>query len=172
MAYNNFTRLDAQSAAKKAVSVIGLGYYLCSDVRFSACKTTPDGSRLVEIVPTRNRDLVFPGGIVVNNVSSSIKCDKGKRTRLRSDILSFNQMSEKFNQDMCLSGKIPSGMFNNMFAFSKCWPKDASSVKNLAYWFISLYIRVEIVRKQLTLRDEVKREVPSSWYSCSCWSEY
>ncbi|EFH64169.1 hypothetical protein ARALYDRAFT_893004 [Arabidopsis lyrata subsp. lyrata] len=171
-AYNNFTRLDAQSAAKKAVSVIGLGYYLCSDVCFSACKTTPDGSRLVEIVPTRNRDLVFPGGIVVNNVSSSIKCDKGERTRLRSDILSFNQMSEKFNQDMCLSGKIPSGMFNNMFAFSKCWPKDASSVKNLAYWFISLYIRVEIVRKQLTLRDEVKREVPSSWYSCSCWSEY
>jgi len=77
-------------------------------------------------------------------------------------------MSEKFNQDMCLSGKIPSGMFNNMFAFSKCWPKDASSVKTLAYdgWFISLY-SVEIVRKQLTLRDEVKREVPSSWDSAA-----
>lgn len=168
MAFNNFTRLDAHSAAEKAVSVIGLGYDLCSDVRFSACKTTPDGSRLVEIDPTRNRDLIFPGGIVVNNVSSSIKCDKGERTRLRSDILSFNQMSEKFNQDMCLSGKIPSGMFNNMFAFSKCWPKDASSVKTLAYdgWFISLY-SVEIVRKQLTLRDEVKREVPSSWDSAA-----
>jgi len=92
MAFNNFTRLDAHSAAEKAVSVIGLGYDLCSDVRFSACKTTPDGSRLVEIDPTRNRDLIFPGGIVVNNVSSSIKCDKGERTRLRSDILSFNQV--------------------------------------------------------------------------------
>jgi len=55
-----------------------------------------------------------------------------------------------------------------MFAFSKCWPKDASSVKTLAYdgWFISLY-SVEIVRKQLTLRDEVKREVPSSWDSAA-----
>lgn len=88
----NFSRLDAQSAAEKAVSVIGLGYDLCFDVRLSACKATPDGSRLVEIDPTRNRDLVFPGGIVVNNVSSSIKCDKGERTRFRSDILSFNQV--------------------------------------------------------------------------------
>ncbi|EOA39924.1 hypothetical protein CARUB_v10008612mg [Capsella rubella] len=163
MAYN-ITRHDAQSAAEKAVSVIGLGYDLCSDVRLSYCKATPDGSRLVEIDPTRNRDLYFPGGIVVNNVSSSIKCDKGERTRLRSDILSFNQMSEKFNQDMSLSGKIPSGMFNTMFDFNRCWQKDASSVKTLAYdgWFISLY-SVELVRSQVTLRDEVKREVPSSW---------
>lgn len=88
----NISRLDAQSAAEKAVSVIGSGYDLCSDVRLSACKPTPDGSRLVEIDPNRNRDLVFPGGVVVSNVSSSIKCDKGERTRFRSDILSFNQV--------------------------------------------------------------------------------
>lgn len=78
-------------------------------------------------------------------------------------------MSEKFNQDMSLSGKIPSGMFNSMFDFTtRCWPKDASSVKALAYdgWFISLY-SVELVRNQLTLRDEVKREVPSSWDSAA-----
>ncbi|CAA7015753.1 unnamed protein product [Microthlaspi erraticum] len=164
----NFSRLDAQSAAEKAVSVIGLGYDFSSDVRLSACKPTPDGSRLVDIDPTRNRDLVFPGGIVVSNVSSSIKCDKGERTRFRSDILSFNQMSEKFNQDMSLSGKIPSGMFNSMFYLSKSWQKDASSVKTLAYdgWFISLY-SVELVRSQVTLRDEVKREVPSSWDSAA-----
>ncbi|CAH2034163.1 unnamed protein product [Thlaspi arvense] len=168
MAAFNLSRLDAQSAAEKAVSVIGLGYDLCSDVRLSSCKATPDGSRLVEIDPTRNRDLVFPGGIVVNNVSSSIKCDKGERTRFRSDILSFNQMSEKFNQGMSLSGKIPSGMFNKMFDFKGCWQKDASSVKTLAYdgWFISLY-SVELVRSQVTLRDEVKREVPSSWDSAA-----
>ena len=92
MASSN-SRLDAQSAAEKAVSVIGLGYDLTSDIRLSACKSTPDGSSLLKIDPTRNRDLVFPGGIVVNNVSSSIKCDKGERTRLRSDLLSFNQVS-------------------------------------------------------------------------------
>ncbi|KFK44710.1 hypothetical protein AALP_AA1G292900 [Arabis alpina] len=164
----NFSRLDAQSAAEKSVSVIGLGFDLCTDVRLSACKSTPNGSRLVEIDPTRNRDLFFPGGIVVNNVSSSIKCDKGERTHFRSDILSFNQMSEKFNQDMSLSGKIPSGMFNHMFDFRGIWQKDASSVKTLAYdgWFISLY-SVELVRSQIALRDEVKREVPSSWDSAA-----
>ncbi|VVA92879.1 unnamed protein product [Arabis nemorensis] len=164
----NFSRLDAQAAAEKAVSVIGLGYDLCTDVRLSACKASPDGSRLVEIDPTRIRDLVFPGGIVVNDVSSSIKCDKGERTRFRSDILSFNQMSEKFNQDMSLSGKIPSGMFNHMFGLRGIWQKDASSVKSLAYdgWFISLY-SVELVRSQIALRDEVKREVPSSWDSAA-----
>ncbi|CAN8313482.1 unnamed protein product [Cochlearia groenlandica] len=161
----NFTRLDAQSAAEKAVSVIGLGYDLNSDIRLSACKSTHDGSRLVEIDPTQNhRDLLFPGGIVVDNVSSSIKCDKGERTRFCSDILSFNQMSEKFNQDMSLTGKIPSGMFNTMFELREGWLKDASSVKKLAYdgWFISLY-SVELVRSQLVLLDSVKREVPSSW---------
>ncbi|KAG5390400.1 hypothetical protein IGI04_031941 [Brassica rapa subsp. trilocularis] len=148
----NISRLDAQSAAEKAVSVIGLGYDLSSDVRLSACKSTPGGSRLVEIDPNRNRDLVFPGGVVVSNVSSSIKCDKGERTRFRSDILSFNQ--------------IPSGMFNTMFELKEGWQKDASSVKTLSYdgWFISLY-SVELVRSQVTLRDEVKREVPSSWDS-------
>ncbi|KAJ4879890.1 MACPF domain-containing protein NSL1 [Raphanus sativus] len=162
----NISRLDAQSAAEKAVSVIGSGYDLCSDVRLSACKPTPDGSRLVEIDPNRNRDLVFPGGVVVSNVSSSIKCDKGERTRFRSDILSFNQMSEKFNQNMSLSGKIPSGMFNTMFELKEGWQKDASSVKTLSYdgWFISLY-SIELDRSQVTLRDEVKREVPSSWDS-------
>ncbi|CAN8291017.1 unnamed protein product [Cochlearia groenlandica] len=163
----NISRLTAKSAAEKSVAVIGLGYDLTSDVRLSACKSTHDGSRLVEIDSTQNhRDLLFPGGIVVSNVSSSIKCDKGDRTRFRSDILSFNQMSEKFNQDMSLSGKIPSGMFNSMFDLTKCWQKDASSVKKLAYdgWFISLY-SVELVRSQVTLRDEVKREVPSSWDS-------
>ncbi|CAN7093941.1 unnamed protein product [Brassica rapa subsp. narinosa] len=168
MASNN-SRLDAQSAAEKAVSVIGLGYDLTSDIRLSACKSTPDGSSLLKIDPTRNRDLVFPGGIVVNNVSSSIKCDKGERTRLRSDLLSFNQMSEKFNQDMSLLGKIPSGVFNAMFDLRQGWQKDASSVKTLAYdgWFISLF-RVALVREsQLTLRDDVKREVPSSWDSAA-----
>ncbi|CAH8359247.1 unnamed protein product [Eruca vesicaria subsp. sativa] len=165
---SNISRLNAQSAAEKAVSVIGLGYDLTSDIRLSACKCTPDGSTLLKIDPTQNRELVFPGGIVVNNVSSSIKCDKGERTRLRSDLLSFNQMSEKFNQDMSLLGKIPSGMFNAMFELRQGWQKDASSVKTLAYdgWFMSLYT-VALVRSQLTLRDEVKREVPSSWDSAA-----
>lgn len=83
--------LDPQLAAEKAVSVIGQGYDLCTDIRFSSCK-----SRLVEIDGNRTRDLVLPAGVVVPDVPSSIKCDKGERTRFRSDVLPFNQVIEKF----------------------------------------------------------------------------
>ncbi|WCJ27081.1 MAC/Perforin domain-containing protein [Euphorbia peplus] len=161
-------RLDPQSAAEKAVSVIGYGYDLSNDLRLSSCKPGPSGSRLVELDPDSTRDLVFPGGIVVGNVCSGIKCDKGERTRFRSDVLSFNQMSEKFNQDVSLSGKIPSGLFNAMFDFRGFWQKDASSVKSLAYdgWLISLY-NIELERSHMTLSDQIKQEVPTSWDPCA-----
>ncbi|XP_061371447.1 MACPF domain-containing protein NSL1 [Gastrolobium bilobum] len=156
---NSIAGLDPQMTAEKAVCVIGQGYDLCSDIRFSACK-----SRLVEIETAHTRDLVFPVGVVVPNVPTSIKCDKGERTRFRSDVLPFNQMSEHFNGHLSLSGKIPSGLFNNMFDMRKCWPMDAASTKNLAYdgWYITLY-NVELDRTNITLSESVKREVPSSW---------
>ncbi|KAF2303293.1 hypothetical protein GH714_016404 [Hevea brasiliensis] len=157
-------RLDPQSAAEKAISVIGFGYDLTRDVRLSACKPGPSGSRLIELDPTLTRELVVPGGIVVRNVSTRIKCDKGERTRFRSGFLSFNQMSEKFNQDLSLSGKIPSGIFNAMFDFKGSWQKDAASAKNLAYdgWFITLY-NIEVERSHLALSEQLKQEVPTSW---------
>lgn len=79
--------LDPQMAAEKAVNVIGHGYDLCRDIRFSVCK-----SKLIEIDSTHTRDLVFPGGVVVDDVPNSIKCDKGERTRFHSDVLPFNQV--------------------------------------------------------------------------------
>lgn len=82
--------LDPQLAAEKAVSVIGQGYDLCNDIKFSACKS----KRLIQI-PNGNshtRDLVFPSGVVVPNVPLSIKSDKGDCTRFRSDVLTFNQV--------------------------------------------------------------------------------
>ncbi|KAE9607224.1 hypothetical protein Lal_00026401 [Lupinus albus] len=151
--------LDPQLAAEKAVSVIGHGYDLCKDIRFSPCR-----SRLIHIDNKRTSDLIFPSGVVVPNVSTSIKCDKGERTRFRSDVFSFVQMSEHFNQQLSLSGKIPSGLFNTMFDMRKCWPKDAASTKSLAYdgCFITLY-NVELDRTNITLFENVKQEVPSSW---------
>lgn len=151
--------LDPHSAAERAVNVIGLGYDLCNDIRFSACK-----SRLVEIDNNNTRDLVFPAGVVVSDVPNSIKCDKGERTRFHSDVLPFNQMSEHFNKQISLSGKIPSGQFNTMFDMRKCWPIDAASTKILAYdgWFITLY-NVELDRTNITLSEKVKKEVPCSW---------
>jgi hypothetical protein len=91
--YGNVVGLDPESAAEKAVSVIGQGYNLCTDIRFSACK-----SRLIQIDNTSShtRDLVFPSGVVVPNVPLSIKSDKGDCTRFRSDVLTFNQVIATF----------------------------------------------------------------------------
>lgn len=80
-------QLDPQSAAQKAVAAIGSGYDLCYDLRLNSCKPV-----LIELDRTRTRDLVVPGGAVVPNVSTSIKCDKGERTKFRSDVVSFNQV--------------------------------------------------------------------------------
>ncbi|KAJ7947014.1 MACPF domain-containing protein [Quillaja saponaria] len=87
------TRLDPNSAAEKAVSAIGLGYDLCNDIRLSSCKLGPleSNPRLIELDSNQTRDLVFPGGVVVPTVPTSIKCDKCERTRFRSDVLSFSQ---------------------------------------------------------------------------------
>ncbi|KAG9448093.1 hypothetical protein H6P81_014221 [Aristolochia fimbriata] len=150
-----------QTAAEKAVSVIGCGYDLCSDIRLSYCKQM---SRLVELDQNLARDLVLPGGIVVPNVSKAIKCDKGERMRFRSDVLSFHQMSEQLNKELSLHGKIPAGLFNAMFAFSGCWQKDAAATKSHAYdgWFISLY-NIELARSKIELSEKVKQEVPCVW---------
>lgn len=162
--FNPGNRYDPKSAAEKAVSVIGYGYDLTGDIRLMACKPGPSGSRLIELDETLTKDLMVFGDVVVKNVSASIKCDKGERTRFRSDVLSFNQMSEQFNQDVSLSGKIPSGLFNSMFGFKGCWQKDAATTKNLALdgWFITLY-NIELARSQIALSEQLKREVPSSW---------
>ncbi|KAI3710239.1 hypothetical protein L2E82_40015 [Cichorium intybus] len=155
---------DPQSAAEQAVSVIGYGYDLTSDIRLTGCKPGPSGSSLIELDGTLTKDLVVPGGVVVPNVSPSIKCDKGDRTRFHSDVLSFNHMSEQFNHEISLSGKIPSGFFNSMFGYKGCWQKDAPATKNLAFdgWFITLY-NIELAKSQISLSEKVKQEVPSSW---------
>lgn len=87
---------DPQSAAEKAVSVIGYGYDLTCDIRLTGCKPGPSGSTLIELNETVTKDLVVPGGVVVPNVSPAIKCDKGERTRFHSDVLTFNQVSLTF----------------------------------------------------------------------------
>lgn len=74
------------------------------------------------------------------------------------------QMSEQFNQELSLSGKIPSGFFNSMFGYKGCWQKDAPATKNLAFdgWMITLY-NIELAKTQIALSEKVKKEVPSSW---------
>ncbi|CAM8903269.1 unnamed protein product [Rhodiola kirilowii] len=157
-------RLGPQLAAERAVSVIGFGYDLSLDVKLSACKAGPDGSRLIELDESQTRDLVLPGEVVVPDVSNLIKSDKGERTRFRSDVLSFTQMSEQINQGLSLAGKIPCGMFNSMFGLTGSWQKDAASTKSLAFdgWFISMY-SIELSRSHIALAECVKRYVPVMW---------
>ncbi|KAI5079621.1 hypothetical protein GOP47_0005100 [Adiantum capillus-veneris] len=156
------SKSQAFSVAQQAVEALGRGYDVTCDLWLSYCKS---GERLIaNDNSSSTQDLHLPGNILIPNVSTSIKCDKGDRTRLITDILTFNEMSERFNQDLAISGKIPLGHFNAMFNLSGSWQKDASSVKALTMngVFINLY-NVELPRTQLTLKEEVKAAVPSSW---------
>lgn len=74
------------------------------------------------------------------------------------------QMSEQFNQEISLTGKIPSGLFNTMFEFPGSWQKDAANTKTLAFdgVFITLYT-VALEKTQMILSNHVKQAVPSSW---------
>ncbi|KAG6408693.1 hypothetical protein SASPL_131712 [Salvia splendens] len=154
-------KLPAVEAAKVAIQSIGRGYDISLDLRLKYCK---GDSHMMEINEDQCREIILPGGTSVAGVSKSIKCDKGERTRFRSDVLTFQQMSEQLNQELSLTGKIPSGLFNAMFEFSGCWQKDAAYTKTLAFdgMFITLYT-VALEKSQMVLKDHVKREVPSSW---------
>lgn len=149
------------SVAQKAVDALGRGYDVNTDLWLRYCQQT---ELLIKNNPGPNQDLLIPGNIVIPNVPASIKCDKGDRTRFTSDVLTFNEMSEQFNQNLAISGKIPVGHFNSMFGFSGSWQRDASAVKRLAMdgVFITLY-SMELPRAQLELKEEVKAAVPSSW---------
>ncbi|KAE8663724.1 MACPF domain-containing protein NSL1 [Hibiscus syriacus] len=152
----------AKKAAEAAIHSIGLGYDLTADHKFKYCKKA---SNLITIADRDNvRDIAIPGGILVPNVPKYIKCDKGERIRFASDILSFQQMSEQFNQEMSLSGKIPSGHFNAAFELTAGWQKDAANTKTLAFdgVFITLY-NIALEKSQVMLCDHVKQAVPSSW---------
>jgi len=84
---------EAHKAAEIAIGSIGRGYDISSDIRLKFCKGDSIHSRLIEIVEdTDVRDVVLPGGVSLPNVSKLIKCDKGERTRFRSDVLSFQQV--------------------------------------------------------------------------------
>ncbi|MCO5609767.1 hypothetical protein L7F22_063999 [Adiantum nelumboides] len=154
---------NAAKVARLSIETLGRGYDLTCDLRFSSCKDA-DGTPLIEINDRDTQELTLPGGVVIENVPAVVKSDKGERTRFRSDILTFDQMSQHLNQELSLSGKIPCGLFNYMFNFSGQWQKDALTTKHLALdgWFYTLYT-LEIPRAQLVLKEDIKALVPASW---------
>lgn len=73
-------------------------------------------------------------------------------------------MSEQFNQELALSGKIPTGHFNTAFEFTGGWQKDAANTQTLAFDGVSITLySVALEKSQVALRDDVKQAVPSSW---------
>ncbi|KAF5459297.1 hypothetical protein F2P56_023255 [Juglans regia] len=151
-------------AVAAAIESIGLGYDLTDDLKLKYCKRNSAEPRLIIIDDDHRVLVVPPGRLSIPNVPKSIKCDKGDRLRFASDVLSFQQMSEQFNKEFSLSGKIPSGHFNAAFEFTGSWQKDAANTKSLAFdgVFITLY-NIELEKSQVVLRDHVKQAVPSSW---------
>ncbi|CAN8305177.1 unnamed protein product [Cochlearia groenlandica] len=152
-----------------AVKSLGKGFDLTADFRLRYCKhgdAAVGDNRLVVLDETRNRELQIPGYGVLRNVSADINCDKGERTRFRSDILDFNKMSEYFNQRSSVTGKIPSGNFNATFGFqSGSWAIDAVNVKSLGLdaSVVTLFNLNIQNPNRLRLTDRVRNAVPSSW---------
>lgn len=84
-------------------------------------------------------------------------------------------MSEQFNQELSLSGKIPTGHFNTAFEFTGGWQKDAANTKALAFDGVSLSLyNIALEKSQVVLRDHVKQAVPSSWDPAALarWTSY
>lgn len=75
----------------------------------------------------------------------------------------YEQMSELFNRNSGLPGKVPLGKFNTMFSFSGSWQVDSLQTKNLAVdgWIIPLYS--VYVKPPFILCEEVKNSVPTTW---------
>ena len=76
-------------APEDAIRAIGLGYDLTNDLKLKSCK---NHSRLIAIDDDNLRTVELPPRISIPNVPKSIKCDKGDRMRLCSDVLSFQQV--------------------------------------------------------------------------------
>ncbi|EXB62439.1 hypothetical protein L484_002338 [Morus notabilis] len=156
-----------KAAAEAAIQAIGLGYDLTVDLRLKYCKRSSVAGadhRLIAVDEDVLREIAIPGGICIQNVPKSIKCDKGERMRFGSDVLSFQQMSELFNQEVSLSGKIPTGHFNTAFEFTGGWQKDAANTKALAFDGVSFTLyNIALEKSQVVLRGHVKQAVPSSW---------
>lgn len=85
-------KVSAKEAAKIAIGSIGRGYDISIDLRLKYCKGESIHSRLIEIGEDGGHEIILPGGISISDVPKSINCDKGERTRFRSDVLSFQQV--------------------------------------------------------------------------------
>ncbi|CAK7348917.1 unnamed protein product [Dovyalis caffra] len=157
----------------RAMEVLGKGFDLSSDFRLKFAKgTSSNNERLVLLDETNKRDVVFPGGLTISNVPDDIRCDKGDRTRYKSDVLDFNQCLICFSMwgiwslGLKLRNENPRASAKQFEAMRSLgdWFHDTADSKYLAFdgYFISLYY-LHLTTYPLTLKDEVKKSVPPRW---------
>ncbi|EFJ15643.1 hypothetical protein SELMODRAFT_234182 [Selaginella moellendorffii] len=148
----------AEAKAVAAIRALGRGFDVTLDLKVEYAKGC-----LID-VDQETRELIVPGNVVVENVSKDIKVDKGENTRFRTDVLDFHQMSERFNHNVGIAGKMPLGLFTAMFDLKGPWQVDALSTKSLAIdgYFAILY-EVKVTKAPLRLIQEVKDAVSSTW---------
>ena len=81
----------ARATAMSVVQALGRGFDVTSDIRLLYCKGSA-GTRLLNIDENNSRDLNFPDGLSVPNVSSDfmVKAEMPKRYAL--GVLDFDQV--------------------------------------------------------------------------------
>jgi hypothetical protein len=77
------------TAVERAVRSLGMGVDMAGDLRLRHCKAA--GGCLVARSGGK-ATVTMPGVGVVLEVPADVKCSKGGRTRLRSDVLEFNKV--------------------------------------------------------------------------------
>ncbi|CAA6664761.1 unnamed protein product [Spirodela intermedia] len=142
-----------EEVVERALKCLGRGFDVTRDFRAKYCK----GKESLVLLRKETRELQVPGFGTVHGVSVDIKCDKGERTRYRSDVLEFSQE---------LAGREdPLGALQ-LDVLLQRWRlgRDAAQTKCLALdgFYISLF-NLRIDRSSFTLADHVSDAVPSAW---------
>ena len=84
-------RMVAVAAVESAVRCLGAGVDMAGDLRLRHCKAA-GGCLVARSGEKAAAAVAVPGVGVVVDLPADVKCGKGGRTRLRSDVLEFKQV--------------------------------------------------------------------------------
>ncbi|KAF1876577.1 hypothetical protein Lal_00021133 [Lupinus albus] len=153
----------ALHTATNALQALGRGFDLNFDTRLLYCKGV-SGSRVVEIDEEHPRDLFLYDDVVIPNVPRDIRNFQEPEGRQSSGVCTFQEMVEYFNHKAKVSGSFALGSFNSAFSFTGSKHVDVAATKTLSKdgFYIPL-AKVELMKSQLMLQENVKRAVPVYW---------